>query len=800
MNWLSGMAGTLAGWMVNPWLFLAGAGLVSAPIIIHLLNKRKFKIVDWAAMDFLLEADKRNRRRVRLENFILLLLRCLAVLLIGLLLARPFWSADFAGNLFDAVQYERIIVVDDSMSMQVRNGSTNAMDSSRKAVENFASGLASNSSDDLLTVYLTSQPERPLLNAVHIDEQSIAEVSATLKEMKASDLPARLEETLLDVEKALSSRASGVNRVVYVLTDLRSQDWEKSASEAPSSTASTPATAATAKPTESTPNAPAADAAKTVPAAKASSVVDTLNRLAKDTTGCFLVDMGSDEINNIQLAELVPREKALIAGVESRFDLVVRNYGKSDVNNVRVKFQAGETVPIEREIDTIPAGESAAVPVTYTFAKLEDATPGTPVDPVAIRAEVISSAPLAEDRLAEDNSRFFAARVASGISTLIVDGDPSAEYGQSESFYLQRALSPPGDALSGINVQVVTDTEFDTLPLEPYRVIFLCNLYRLNEARRLSLEQWVKAGGGLVLMLGDQIDQEVYNQELFRDGQGLLPVKLEGVAGDEAGEAWVFFSIESPDHPALKIYAGDANPFLEGAKLFRYWQASVRPEDLKAGTVSIPARFTDADRSPAWVEKTIGDGRVVAIMTTADVDWNNWAQEFSYVIAMQELTRHVARNAAAQGQLQVGEPILAHIDLTRYKLTDVAMTAVDKPRTVLQPTPVGTGGAAETLWQVDYPETEQRGFYKLDLPRTDGETEQLLFASNVSPEEGDLKRVDRSALSAQLAENVKIIDNQTLLGLGTDGAQGELWLYVLILLAGILLLEQTLGWVFGRSR
>jgi len=70
-NWLSGMAGGLAGWMVNPWLFLAGAGLVSAPILIHLLNKRKFKIVDWAAMDFLLEADKRNRRRVRLENLLL---------------------------------------------------------------------------------------------------------------------------------------------------------------------------------------------------------------------------------------------------------------------------------------------------------------------------------------------------------------------------------------------------------------------------------------------------------------------------------------------------------------------------------------------------------------------------------------------------------------------------------------------------------------------------------------------------------------------------------------------------------
>ena len=49
-NLLGGAAGTLAGWMVSPWLFLAGAALISSPILNHLLNKRKFKRVDWAAI------------------------------------------------------------------------------------------------------------------------------------------------------------------------------------------------------------------------------------------------------------------------------------------------------------------------------------------------------------------------------------------------------------------------------------------------------------------------------------------------------------------------------------------------------------------------------------------------------------------------------------------------------------------------------------------------------------------------------------------------------------------------------
>ena len=51
---------------------LLGGLAIASPIIIHLLNKRRFKVVQWAAMDFLFEADKKNRRRVQLENFILI--------------------------------------------------------------------------------------------------------------------------------------------------------------------------------------------------------------------------------------------------------------------------------------------------------------------------------------------------------------------------------------------------------------------------------------------------------------------------------------------------------------------------------------------------------------------------------------------------------------------------------------------------------------------------------------------------------------------------------------------------------
>jgi len=68
---------------------------MAVPILIHLLARRRFRRIRWAAMDFLLDAERRNRRRMRLEEWILLLLRCLAVLLLALLVARPFGRGNF---------------------------------------------------------------------------------------------------------------------------------------------------------------------------------------------------------------------------------------------------------------------------------------------------------------------------------------------------------------------------------------------------------------------------------------------------------------------------------------------------------------------------------------------------------------------------------------------------------------------------------------------------------------------------------------------------------------------------------
>ena len=70
-------------------LLLIGLVAAAGPIIIHLLLRRRFRKVAWAAMKLLRLSEVRSRRKTRLEELILLVLRCLALLLLALLLARP---------------------------------------------------------------------------------------------------------------------------------------------------------------------------------------------------------------------------------------------------------------------------------------------------------------------------------------------------------------------------------------------------------------------------------------------------------------------------------------------------------------------------------------------------------------------------------------------------------------------------------------------------------------------------------------------------------------------------------------
>ena len=105
---------------MNPWLLVGMlAGLI--PIIIHLINRQRARLRRFAALEFLLLSDKRQARRLRIRQLLVLLLRVGLLMAIPFALAKPYVqpdSQDTSANV--RAPGAVVLVLDDSMSMQAR--------------------------------------------------------------------------------------------------------------------------------------------------------------------------------------------------------------------------------------------------------------------------------------------------------------------------------------------------------------------------------------------------------------------------------------------------------------------------------------------------------------------------------------------------------------------------------------------------------------------------------------------------------------------------------------------------------
>lgn len=730
----------------NP-LLLWGAALVAAPILIHLLSKRKFRVVEWAAMEFLLDANQRNRRRIQLEHLLLLLLRCLAIILLSLLVARLFPADGLFGGSGGG-RVERIFVLDNSPSMGGRGESKSAFEDAKDGIAAFLRKVGQEHLGDTLTLLTTAQPERPFINGQPLTRERVEETARLLTGLEVSDVRANYDRVTRALADLVAEKSGQLERVVYIVTDLRATDWLDDSPAAPD---------------------------RGVPA--------RLKQIRERTTGLFVVDVGGDRISNLAITSVVPQDKTLAVGVPARFEVELQNHGASDLHDIQVSFGVRDAVPQRASVGTVKAGEKAAVP--FTVVRYE-------AGPAALVAQTDG------DEFPADNTFYYAGHVQEGISLLVVDGNPSAEPAAAETFFLERALRPPGELPSGNKVQVVSEPQFDAMALDSFQAVLLTNVYQIAEERRASLEQWVRDGGGLVFFLGDQVDQGHYNDQLWRGGDGLFPLRLDGIHGDPQERQWSHFVVKAGNHPALKIFTGLGNPFLQRVKIYRWWHGQSDAGSQPNDRVQVIAGYGGGgDDSPALVEKKIDDGLVMALTTTADGDWNNWPADPSFVVTMLELARYVARPVAGGGQVVTGEPIREPLDVRRHEAAvKVVPPPDDRPVTKrAEPAPNGKGLA------VEYTATDRRGFYELLRQLHDGTPDPLLVAVNLDPRESDLRPADLAAVRQRLAPaQVEVVRGVRALAQDAAGTQSELWRGILVALLGVLCAEQVLGWWFGRRR
>jgi hypothetical protein len=207
---------------LNPTLLYIGLGCIAVPIIVHLLTRRRRKPVQWAAMRFLIEAYKKHRRRLTLEQLLLLAARCALVALIGVALGKPVLGA--AGLLGSSGPRTLYLLVDNSLTATAAgDDGKSALDRHKAAGAKLLAGLDQSRGDRAGLIALGGPAEA----LVAPPSNDISGVGRALDALGATDsrvdLPGALSRLRANVESMQDQERTDLGRItVALLSDWRS--------------------------------------------------------------------------------------------------------------------------------------------------------------------------------------------------------------------------------------------------------------------------------------------------------------------------------------------------------------------------------------------------------------------------------------------------------------------------------------------------------------------------------------------------------------------------------------------------
>lgn len=521
---------------LNPYAMVIGGAMVSAPILIHLINRMRFKRVRWAAMEFLLKSQKRNRRRLIIEQLILLALRCLLVLLFGLLMAR--FVAQAVGTSATS-STTHVIVFDDTLSMTdsaPKPGFASAYEQAKQHIIDLAANAVEAPSAQHLVIVPMSDRERTLFND-RLSDESLGRLRKALDDHKPT-LMHVAPVTGIEAGRTLLDNAKDSKRWLHLVSDFRDRDWN----------------------------------GRTVN----NKLHETLKEIADGGVSISLIDCATplranaegktpDFHNNFAITRLEPEKRVVPAGSLVKFFYEIENFGIDVRDSLRVEvFADGSedlTVSTVIEGDLVPRpGEKKQLSFEKNFeGPAEGQT--TRFHRVTVRLDKVDNV----TGLKDDNVRHALVEVRRpkdindlerrGVPTLVVDGSKSQKPG-SDARCIKDALK----TLKGVESVdvVIAERGLDEL-LRPdlereYATIYLLNVERLgpevkkkddkdkdrqpeagaNEKKDKEkkatvlerLQQFVANGGNVVWFTGDKVDPKYYTDILFEESRGLFPVPI----------------------------------------------------------------------------------------------------------------------------------------------------------------------------------------------------------------------------------------------------------------------------------
>ena len=190
---------------LHPAIAWAGLASVALPIVIHLLFRRRRVPVEWAAMELLREAVRRTNRRLRLEQWLVLALRCLTLLAAGLAIAVPVLDASTVGGEVRRL----VVVVDNGPTSGLRGGAETEL---ARVLDEVRAVLAERGARDRVGVVLAAAPAALALAPT----ADAAAIEQALARIEPSQTPTALKEALALANATIGAeKASGeVPRIV----------------------------------------------------------------------------------------------------------------------------------------------------------------------------------------------------------------------------------------------------------------------------------------------------------------------------------------------------------------------------------------------------------------------------------------------------------------------------------------------------------------------------------------------------------------------------------------------------------
>ena len=669
------------------WLAVA-----AAPWLIHLLSRRKYRETAWAAMDFLLAAVRRKAQRYRVEQWLLLLLRTLVIVVLVAAVAQPYLQR--AAPIFSPHgNTHRVLVIDASYSMDYKTAGLRRFEQAKQ----WAAQIVEQSSPgDGFTLLEMASPPRAIVATPGLETGPILDEIRNLPLLHtAADLPATLTEVrkLLDTARHDSPRLT--RQEVYFFSDLQRGTWLPAMS----------------------------DAAR----ADFRSRAAALAKIAQ----LQVIDLGQPGDDNLAVTSLDLRDPVVLIGRSVTLEAGIRDFGHVARQRQAVELLVDGRLAGRQYVD-IPAGGKVVAGFRQAFESAGDHAVEVRLTGDALKP---GDARGPADALEVDNRRYLAVKVRPSQRVLCIDGRPAGDRRKSSVYTLALALEAQRDPnrRAPIDLEIAAETAVAERDLRPYDCVMLSDVdqFTASEARRL--DDYLAHGGSLVFFLGDRVVAENYNRMLAagasEGGRPILPARLIAVAKNPGGR------LDPLDyrHPIVQKYRGQEKAGLLESPVGKYYRVklaqanAVEPSKAAAGkgprspekggsgaAAAMPPAAAPAEvvlalsnGDPLIVAQPVRRGRVVLVTTAADMTWGpaglSLPQWSTYPVLVKEILAWCTAGQAQPRNIAVGDPLESAVAATPL-LGSVSIECPDGRRP-------GAAGGAGRLQHVACDDTFVSGIY-----------------------------------------------------------------------------------------